>query len=71
MLAGDIARAEQKESISQHDVALAIKRGKNIEEQLKDRYGALYKASQGDVGNANETGREGNKLQTIFANGFP
>jgi ATP-dependent Lon protease len=49
-LAGDIARGLEAPAISKSDVELAVKRGKNIEEQLKDKYGSLYKASQGDVG---------------------
>ena len=62
LLAGDIARSEEKQSISHHDVALAIRRGKNIEQQLQDRYGSLYKASQGDTGSANESHREGKEI---------
>ncbi len=62
LLAGDIARSEEKNEISAGDVVLAIKRGKNIEEQLKDKYGSLYKASQGDVGSLNESHRDGKEI---------
>lgn len=62
LLAGDIARSEEKHSISEGDVVLAIKRGKNIEEQLKERYGSLYKASQGDVGTLNESHRDNKEI---------
>ncbi len=51
-LAGDIALVDGKELIDEASVRLASKRGRNAEEQLKERYGSLYKASQGDVGGA-------------------
>lgn len=49
-LAGDIARISDGEIIDAAAVELATKRGKNIEEQLSDRYGSLYKAQSGDTG---------------------
>ncbi len=59
-LSGDIAVAEGAEFIEKTFVDLAIKRGKNIEEQLRDRYGSLYKASMGDVGR--DSDREGQEI---------
>ncbi len=53
-LAGDIAVGEGAELLSREFVRTAVGRAKPIEEQLKERYGSLYKAQRGDVG-ANET----------------
>ena len=62
LLAGDIARVAGQREVSRGDVELAIKRGKNIEEQLKERYGSLYHAQMGDTGSLNETSREGKEI---------
>ena len=49
------------ETVKEKDfVELAVKRGRKIEEQLKDRYGSMYKAQQGDVGK--DSDREGQEV---------
>lgn len=55
-LAGDISKSLGEQLVLPDAVTLAIKRGKNIEEQLNEKYGSLWKASQGDVGRT-EKGR--------------
>lgn len=49
-LAGDLAASESAELIEPRHVTQAVTRGRPIEEQLKDRYGSMYKAQRGDVG---------------------
>lgn len=43
-LAGDLAFSNKKSLIDKDDVLLALKRGRNVEEQLQDRYGSVWKA---------------------------
>jgi ATP-dependent Lon protease len=60
-LSGDIASAQGAPLIEKAFVELArTKRGRRIEEQLKDRYGSMYKAQMGDVGKDSE--REGQEV---------
>ncbi len=61
-LAGDLARAEGAPLIEPDFVHLAVKRSRNIEEQLTDKYGSLYKASLGDVGRQ-EQGRDSKEIR--------
>jgi len=44
-LAGDLAEAEGAPLIEKKHVEAAVKRGHNIEEQLKERYGSVWKAN--------------------------
>ncbi len=43
-LAGDFAVSESSTRISESDIAVAINRSRNIEEQLRERYGSVWKA---------------------------
>ena len=43
-LAGDFAVSEGSGRISESDIAVAINRSRNIEEQLRERYGSVWKA---------------------------
>ncbi len=43
-LAGDFAFANGHDLISRDDVLLALKRGRNVEEQMQDKYGSVWKA---------------------------
>lgn len=61
-LAGDIARAQGETLISRTAVELAAKRSKNIEQQLSERYGSLYKAQKGDFVANLETTRDGKEV---------
>jgi len=61
-LAGDIAKAQGEEAISRGAVELAAKRSKNIEQQLSERYGSLYKAQKGDFVANNESVRDGKEI---------
>ena len=54
-LAGDIATTEKAEFIEREFVKLALERNKSIEDQLKEKYGSVWKAS------ASEMGREGKR----------
>ncbi|MDP2717770.1 MAG: Lon protease family protein, partial [Candidatus Micrarchaeota archaeon] len=44
-LAGDLAVSRTGDAIEPEDVTEAIIRGRNVEEQLRDKYGSVYKAS--------------------------
>ncbi|HEV8289466.1 MAG TPA: ATP-binding protein [Candidatus Norongarragalinales archaeon] len=54
-LAGDIAVGEDAEFIDKTHVARAITRGISAEEQLQQRYGSLWKASQSDNTNTKDS----------------
>jgi ATP-dependent Lon protease len=56
-LAGDFAISNSHDLISDEDVKSAFKRGRNIEEQLQDKYGSVWKAG------ASELSREKKKEQ--------
>ena len=48
-LAGDIAVSQKAQVIEKEFVETAIHRGRNIEDQLKDRYGSVWKAGMSEV----------------------
>ncbi|MEM4255570.1 MAG: ATP-binding protein [Candidatus Norongarragalinales archaeon] len=48
-LAGDFAYAHKHDLITREDVLLAIKRGRNVEEQLQDKYGSVWKAGASEL----------------------
>jgi len=48
-LAGDLAKANNSKLIEPEFVRLAVKRGKNIEEQLKDKYGSVWRAGASEL----------------------
>ncbi len=49
-LAGDIAIHEETELITPVQVKEAIRRNRNIEEQLKDKYGSVWRATSTELG---------------------
>ncbi|MFH0971642.1 MAG: ATP-binding protein [Candidatus Micrarchaeota archaeon] len=60
-LAGDIAKTEGAEFISGEFVKEATKRNRNIEEQMKEKYGSVWKASTSDATNS-EGSRNGKEI---------
>jgi len=62
LLAGDMAKGENAPLIEKKHVTVALKRGRNIEEQLNERYGSLYKASMGDS-TATESERDAKEIR--------
>ncbi|MBI5223851.1 ATP-binding protein [Candidatus Micrarchaeota archaeon] len=49
-MAGDFARAEQKEFIEKKDVEVALKEARPIEERIKERYGNWWSSEAADYG---------------------
>ena len=54
--AGDLAAAEKSKFIKEHHIKEAIDRCKTAEEQIKDKYGSLYKGLARDVSGAQKDG---------------
>ena len=54
-LAGDFAFANGRDLISRDDVLLAFKRGRNVEEQLQDKYGSVWKAGASELAREKKT----------------
>ena len=60
-LAGDIAVMKESALIEADFVKAACKQGRTVEEQLKEKYGSMWKVSAGDVGSL-ERGRENKEV---------
>jgi ATP-dependent Lon protease len=54
-LAGDLAHLEGGRLINADDVRAAIKRGRNIEEQLQEKYGSVWKAGASELAREKKT----------------
>ncbi|MFH0922962.1 MAG: Lon protease family protein, partial [Candidatus Micrarchaeota archaeon] len=54
-LAGDLAHLEGGRLINAGDVRIAIKRGRNIEEQLQEKYGSVWKAGASELAREKKT----------------
>ena len=54
--AGDLAVSEKTGFIKEHHIEEAIKRCKTAEEQIKDKYGSLYKGLARDVSSSQKEG---------------
>ncbi|MFH1056362.1 MAG: ATP-binding protein [Candidatus Micrarchaeota archaeon] len=54
-LAGDFALVNKHELIEKEDVVFAFKRGRNIEEQLQDKYGSVWKAGARELAREKKT----------------
>jgi ATP-dependent Lon protease len=54
--AGDLAVDDKAKFINEHHIEEAIKRCKTAEEQIKDKYGSLYKGLARDVSSAQKEG---------------
>lgn len=48
-LAGDLAKSNGSKLIEPEFISMAVKRGKNIEEQLKEKYGSVWRASASEL----------------------
>jgi len=59
-LAGDLAKKEESELIERKHILAAVKIGRPIEEQLKEKYGNLWKSGLADYGveNTSKSGSE-------------
>ncbi len=60
-LAGDIARTEGTELITRDYVKEATKRNRNIEEQMKEKYGSVWRASASETMNV-DSNRDGKEI---------
>ncbi len=54
-LAGDMASSGRKRLIDRDDVLVALKRGRNAEEQLQEKYGSVWKAGASELSREKKT----------------
>lgn len=57
-LAGDFAVSDKLSVIERDDVLLALKRGRNVEEQLQDKYGSVWKAGASELQREKKTSQK-------------
>ncbi len=57
-LAGDFAVSDNRTVIERNDVLLALKRGRNVEEQLQDKYGSVWKAGASELQREKKTNQK-------------
>ncbi len=64
-LAGDLAVSQKAGLIEESHVKAALHRGRNIEEQLKDRYGSVWKAGSKEFHSLQSSKRTGVDLRDV------